>query len=236
MRGYAKWLALTALAFATGCTAESDKTGQIGLAASAAPNKAAGADTAPNSTESDVHLDLDVREIKVRIALQPMTDVGNIPWTLGPPTLPEKVGRPDTTVGAGRSEDADDADDDADDDARYDGASMWITIPSEENMSLVPGANELHFGVTVVPIGTVTQLRIVLNKPPVLWNGDAPIKLPCPSCMTSGLKLQVDRTALIREGKLTIVRVVFDLNLEELLASAEPRLEPIVHVEASVEP
>ena len=204
MRGYAKWLSLTALVFAAGCAAEgSEKTGTVGLAASAVPAPASSPPTAPPGDESLVHLDLDVKEIRVHVAL-------------------------DDTLNGGDGQ-AGEIGNDANDD-------LWVTIPGQRDLTLQPGATAIEIGMAEAPIGTINEVRLVLNKDATLWNGMATVNVACPSCMASGLKLKLDDGAVVREDRLTTLKLLFDLNLDDLEIGAGLKLGPIVHVESSVEP
>jgi hypothetical protein len=112
----------------------------------------------------------------------------------------------------------------------------WVTIASERRMRLFPGENRVALGSTIVPAGWLTQIRLLLDSEPVLWNGSEQVQVACPSCSTSGLKLVIDDHAEVPADGVMELTMMFDLGMTASQNADGSKLGPVVHVELSEQP
>lgn len=196
-------LVLSALVVGAGCNGAGSATGTVQLAAVAAPAESS-ADTPADPPDSLVHLDLAVSRIDVHV---------------------------DATADTGSDDTAGDDSNGASEGTADDGG--WITVTGATQLSLRPGENRIELGSAIVPVGQLTQIRLVLDGDAVLSNGLVSVELDCPSCSTSGLKLVVDGDVEIPEGGAVPLTLMFDLGATTLLGGGADKLGPVVHVQVA---
>lgn len=196
---------LAIAALGAGCSSSEEGTGVLQLSAAAPPAEDAPIAVGP-VTLADPHLTLAVKQIDVHIAAEGDAERGLAGGEAG-----ETLGSDEEEIEAGG----------------------WLTVAAGVELDLRPGDNHIDLGEAVVPAGKLTQVRLVLDRDVTLRDGADTILVPCPSCLTSGLKLVVDDHAEIPEGGEAQLTLMFDLEATALQIGAGSKLGPVIHAQAS---
>jgi hypothetical protein len=112
----------------------------------------------------------------------------------------------------------------------------WVTVASERRLTLFPDKNRLVLGSAIVPVGQLTQIRLLLDRDPVLWNGTEHLQVACPSCTASGLKLILDEHVELPANGFVELTLMFDLSMTAIESANGSKLGPVIHVELTQQP
>ena len=147
------------------------------------------------------------------------------------PRLVVTVERVDVHIGDG--DDADEAGEDA-----GDGSAGWITIhtgPTEIDLRDA-ASSEVFLGSETVPVGRVTQVRLILAADPVLVTGDTEQTIACPSCTQTGIKLVTRGGLAVTEDQVLDLNLVFDTVASVAATLEGPRMTPVIRLEKDPTP
>jgi len=114
----------------------------------------------------------------------------------------------------------------------------WVTVftgPTEVDLRDAASA-EVFLGGAEVPVGRVTQVRLILADDAVLVTGEDEQIVSCPSCQETGIKIVTRGQLAVAEGETLSLQVVFD-TAASLTASLDGlRLSPVIRLEKADEP
>lgn len=92
------------------------------------------------------------------------------------------------------------------------GSSGWVSVFSgHERVDLLDAAQtEALLGSASVPVGKITQIRLILADDAALVDGGNETKVSCPSCTQTGLKLVTEGKLEVADGDTLHVALDFD--------------------------
>jgi hypothetical protein len=92
------------------------------------------------------------------------------------------------------------------------------------------GSDVRLLGMIGVPAGRVTQIRLQLADDVLLVQNGASTAVACPSCATSGLKIEVDDDALVTAGGHLQLTMAVDLRLSLVLDNGRLTMRPVLKI------
>jgi hypothetical protein len=170
-------------------------------------------------------------------------DVGATETQAEAPRLLVTVARVDVHVGG--DDDDDDGDDvdpndpiDPNDPGDDDGdGGGWITVftgPLEVDLADA-ASGEILLGGAEVPVGRVTQIRLILDGDARLVTGEESVTVACPSCTQTGIKIVTRGQVVVEEDETIEVDLIFDTVASVIAGLDGLRLSPVIRLEATAD-
>jgi hypothetical protein len=113
----------------------------------------------------------------------------------------------------------------------------WTTVfEGEQSINLLDAKTvETLLGESEVPIGRVTQVRLVMGDEAVLGDEQGRRAIACPSCAQTGLKIVTSGQVEVDDERVLHLTLDFDADASLIEADGAYTLQPVVRVEAATE-